>query len=105
GASGDEGLASREAGGEASEGASGDEGLASREAGGEASEGSLVIWTTTPWTIPANTFTAVDPEGAYVGVRAEKGGEEELLYLAEARHEAVLAEGRYESYEIVEELI
>ncbi|SDR32364.1 isoleucine--tRNA ligase [Natronobacterium texcoconense] len=67
-------------------------------------EGSIVIWTTTPWTIPANTFVAVDEEGDYVGVRAEKEGEEELLYVAEAKHEDVLREGRYEEYEVVEEL-
>ncbi|AFZ72881.1 isoleucine--tRNA ligase [Natronobacterium gregoryi] len=67
-------------------------------------DGKIVIWTTTPWTIPANTFVAVDEEGDYVGVRAEKDGEEELLYVAEAKHEAVLKEGRYEDYETVEEL-
>jgi len=67
-------------------------------------EGSIVIWTTTPWTIPANTFVAVDEDGDYVGVRAEKDGEEELLYLADAKHEEVLKEGRYDDYEIVEEL-
>ncbi|ELY36280.1 isoleucine--tRNA ligase [Natronorubrum tibetense] len=67
-------------------------------------EGSIVVWTTTPWTIPANTFTAVDEEGDYVGVRAEKDGEEELLYLADAKHEEVLKKGRYEEYEVVEEL-
>jgi isoleucyl-tRNA synthetase len=67
-------------------------------------DGSIVIWTTTPWTIPANTFTAVDPEGEYVGVRARKDGEEELLYLADAKHEAVLKAGRYDDYEVVEEL-
>ncbi len=67
-------------------------------------EGALVIWTTTPWTIPANAFVAVDPDGAYVGVRAEKDGQEELLYLSEAKHEAVLKEGRYEEYEVIEEL-
>ncbi|MWV41679.1 isoleucine--tRNA ligase [Natrialba sp. INN-245] len=67
-------------------------------------DGSVVIWTTTPWTIPANTFVAVDPEGEYVGVRAEKDGEEELLYVAEAKHEEVLKEGRYERFEVVEEL-
>ncbi|WP_440766579.1 isoleucine--tRNA ligase [Natronorubrum sp. DTA7] len=67
-------------------------------------EGSIVVWTTTPWTIPANTFTAVDEEGDYVGVRATKDGEEELLYLADAKHEEVLKEGRYEDYEVVEEL-
>ncbi|KDE58574.1 isoleucyl-tRNA synthetase [Halostagnicola sp. A56] len=84
-------------------------------------EGSIVIWTTTPWTIPANTFVAVDEDGDYVGVRAWKDGEREarsasdgssgdeprdgeLLYLAEAKHEEVLKEGRYEDYEVVEEL-
>ncbi len=67
-------------------------------------DGSIVIWTTTPWTIPANTFVAVDEEGDYVGVRAEKDGEEELLYLAEAKHDEVLKEGHYEDYEVVEEL-
>jgi len=67
-------------------------------------EGSLVIWTTTPWTIPANTFVAVDGEGEYVGVRAESDGEEELLYVAEPKVEEVLREGRYDDYEILEEL-
>ncbi len=66
-------------------------------------DGKLVIWTTTPWTIPANTFVAVDEAGDYVGVRAEKDGEEELLYVAEQKHEAVLKAGRYDDYEVVEE--
>ncbi|MCF2240764.1 class I tRNA ligase family protein, partial [Halobacterium salinarum] len=33
-------------------------------------EGSLVVWTTTPWTIPANQFVAVDEDGDYQQVRA-----------------------------------
>ncbi|QCC58903.1 isoleucine--tRNA ligase [Natrinema thermotolerans] len=66
-------------------------------------DGKLVIWTTTPWTIPANTFVAVDEEGDYVGVRAEKDGEEELLYVAEPKFEDVLKAGRYDDYEVVEE--
>ncbi|ARS91707.1 isoleucine--tRNA ligase [Natrarchaeobaculum aegyptiacum] len=70
----------------------------------EGREGSIVIWTTTPWTIPANTFVAVDEDGEYVGVRAEKDGEEELLYLAEPKVDDVLSAGRYDDYEIVEEL-
>ncbi|PSP83933.1 isoleucine--tRNA ligase [Halobacteriales archaeon QS_1_68_17] len=67
-------------------------------------EGSLVIWTTTPWTIPANTFVAVDEEMTYRAVRAEKDGTEELLYIAEPCVEDVLKKGRYEDYEIVAEL-
>ncbi|MFB6164643.1 MAG: isoleucine--tRNA ligase [Haloarculaceae archaeon] len=67
-------------------------------------EGSLVIWTTTPWTIPANTFVAVDGDLEYVGVDATKDGETERLYVAEAVVEDVLSEGRYEDYEVVETL-
>jgi isoleucyl-tRNA synthetase len=84
-------------------------------------EGSLVIWTTTPWTIPANTFVAVDEDVEYVGVDAtrearppsdESSGDEprdrdtetERLYVAEGVVEHVLKEGRYDDYEVVEEL-
>ncbi|MFU8867695.1 isoleucine--tRNA ligase [Natronococcus sp.] len=67
-------------------------------------EGSVVIWTTTPWTIPANTFVAVDPDLTYQGVRAEKDGEEEVIYVAEDCVEGVLKEGRYDDYEVVETL-
>ena len=81
--------------GEDSERASGD--TASRE-------GSLVIWTTTPWTIVANTFVAADGDLDYVGVDATKDGETERLYVAEACVEGVLKAGRYDDYEIVEEL-
>jgi isoleucyl-tRNA synthetase len=67
-------------------------------------EGSLVIWTTTPWTIVANTFVAADGDLSYVGVDAEKDGEVDRLYVAEPCVEDVLKAGRYEDYEIVEEL-
>ncbi|PSQ22637.1 isoleucine--tRNA ligase, partial [Halobacteriales archaeon QS_9_67_15] len=67
-------------------------------------EGSLVIWTTTPWTIPANTFVAVDPEGEYVAVDAEKDGTTERVYVAAPKVEEVLSAGRYDDYEVVEEL-
>ncbi|WP_018257000.1 isoleucine--tRNA ligase [Halomicrobium katesii] len=67
-------------------------------------EGNLVVWTTTPWTIPANTFVAVDDEGTYVGVEATQNGETELLYVAEPKVDEVLRAGRYDDYEIVEEL-
>ncbi|WP_227375052.1 isoleucine--tRNA ligase [Haladaptatus halobius] len=67
-------------------------------------DGNLVVWTTTPWTIPANTFVAVDGEMTYVGVEAEKDGESEILYVAEPTVEEVLKEGRYEDYEVVDEV-
>ena len=75
----------------------GDDGPASRE-------GSLVIYTTTPWTIPANEFVAVHEELTYQKVRATRNGEEEIFYIAEGCVENVLQKGRYEDYEIEEEI-
>ena len=66
--------------------------------------GSVVIWTTTPWTIPANTFVAVDEDIEYVGVDATKDGETERLYVAADTLKEVLSKGRYTDYEIVERL-
>ncbi|MBP2250255.1 isoleucyl-tRNA synthetase [Halarchaeum solikamskense] len=65
-------------------------------------EGSLVIYTTTPWTIPANEFVAVGEDITYQQVAATKDGETETLYLAEACVEEVLKEGRYDDYEVVD---
>ena len=75
-------------------------------------EGSLVIWTTTPWTIPANTFVAVDEDVEYLKVRAskrsgeaaEQDGESEVLYLADGVVEEVLQKGRYDDYEVLDEV-
>lgn len=49
----------------------------------------LLVWTTTPWTMPANVAVAVNPELTYVQV--EQAGE--TLYLAEDLAEAVLIPG------------
>ena len=63
-------------------------------------EGSLVAWTTTPWTVPANEFVAVDEDETYQQVRATKGGDDEVLYVAEECVEGVLSAGRYDDYEV-----
>ena len=73
-------------------------------------EESLVIWTTTPWTIPANTFVAVDPEFRYQAIRVSggDGGEtradgEEVLWVAAECVEEVVDVGGYDDYEVVRE--
>ena len=58
------------------------------EDGSEAGE-SLLVWTTTPWTLPGNVAVAVAPEVTYV--RALVAGE--TLILAEPLLEKVLGEG------------
>ena len=42
----------------------------------------IVIWTTTPWTLPANQAVALSGEFPYVLVEAERGGERSRLILA-----------------------
>ncbi|SES71873.1 isoleucine--tRNA ligase [Thalassotalea agarivorans] len=51
---------------------------------GHAGEGdvSAVIWTTTPWTLPANRAVAIHPEVEYTLVQCEKDGEKFRLILA-----------------------
>jgi isoleucyl-tRNA synthetase len=68
-------------------------------------EGSLVIWTTTPWTIPANEFVAVDEDEDYQQVRATtEDGDEEVLYVASECVEDVLSAGRYGDYDVEADL-
>ena len=66
-------------------------------------EGSLVIWTTTPWTIPANTFVAADEDVTYNGVRVTDGDTEEVIWVAADCTEEVVEKGDYESYEVVDD--
>jgi isoleucyl-tRNA synthetase len=51
-------------------------------------EEKLLVWTTTPWTLPGNVAVAVSPSAVYARVRSG----DELHLLAEARVEAVLGE-------------
>ncbi len=63
--------------------------------GGESGE-SLLVWTTTPWTLPGNEAVAVAPDVTYAKARVEG----ETLILADPLVEKVLGEG----VEIVERL-
>ncbi|UZJ44681.1 isoleucine--tRNA ligase [Marinimicrobium sp. C6131] len=58
---------------------------------------SLVIWTTTPWTLPANQAVSVNPELDYVVVQV---GDERLL-VAEALLESVMQRAGQEDYKVV----
>jgi isoleucyl-tRNA synthetase len=44
---------------------------------------SIAIWTTTPWTLPANLAIAVDPDETYVVQKFSRNGASEILLLAE----------------------
>jgi isoleucyl-tRNA synthetase len=53
--------------------------------GGDLDAAHLLVWTTTPWTLPSNLAVAVNPEVTYVQVRV-------------AEHRFVLAEARLAAY-------
>ncbi|WP_396137048.1 isoleucine--tRNA ligase [Blastococcus goldschmidtiae] len=55
-----------------------------------AGRADLLIWTTTPWTLPSNTAVAVHPDVAYLVVRTEHAGEEATVVVAEPLVDAVL---------------
>lgn len=61
--------------------------------------GYVLIWTTTPWTLPANIAVAVNPNLRYARVRAYRNGISEEIILAESLLD-VLAKG-YESWEVL----
>ncbi|MCQ1536857.1 isoleucine--tRNA ligase [Methanosarcina sp. KYL-1] len=66
----------------------------------------IVIWTTTPWTIPSNIAVAVHPSFEYAKFRAvRQDGKEEILIAATPLIENVLRKGRYTDYEILETML
>ncbi|HQR49243.1 MAG TPA: class I tRNA ligase family protein, partial [Steroidobacteraceae bacterium] len=52
---------------------------------------SVVIWTTTPWTLPANHAVALHPEFEYSLLEVESGGGTDMLVLASELAAAVLS--------------
>jgi isoleucyl-tRNA synthetase len=56
-----------------------------------AGRADLLVWTTTPWTLPSNTAVAVHPEVTYVVAR-RAGGDEVPVVVAEPLVAAVLGD-------------
>lgn len=72
------------------------------DGGADPDERAFLVWTTTPWTLPANVALAVNPELTYVEVEYEG----RRVILAEDRLEAVVGENaeptrRYTAEELV----
>jgi isoleucyl-tRNA synthetase len=53
---------------------------------------SLLVWTTTPWTLPSNVAVAAHPDEDYVTVERENNGTKEKLILAKKLLEKVFKE-------------
>ncbi len=61
----------------------------------------IIIWTTTPWTLPSNMAISVHPEYVYVKVKLG----DEYWILAKERLEYVMERLRINDYKIVEEFL
>ena len=66
----------------------------------EGKEEFLVIWTTTPWTLPSNVAIMVHPDFDYVKVKVNG----EVLIIAKELVEEVMGKLKVGRYEILEEL-
>jgi isoleucyl-tRNA synthetase len=60
----------------------------------------IVIWTTTPWTLPANMAVMVNPDFEYVRVRVDS----EVWILAKGLANIILQGLLSKSYEVIEEV-
>lgn len=58
----------------------------------------IVIWTTTPWTLPGNVAVAVHPEANYAAAKTENFG---ILIVAESLLEEVMSKVGAGDYEVV----
>ncbi|THB76377.1 MAG: isoleucine--tRNA ligase [Desulfobacteraceae bacterium] len=62
---------------------------------------SIVIWTTTPWTLPANLGIALHPDFVYAAVKTPEHG---ILILAKDLVEQALSEMDITGYSIISEI-
>jgi isoleucyl-tRNA synthetase len=62
---------------------------------------SFLVWTTTPWTLPANLAIAVHPEVKYALVRYSRAGQERFGVAAEDLVKTVFGRKGIENYEVV----
>jgi isoleucyl-tRNA synthetase len=62
---------------------------------------SVLIWTTTPWTLPANQAVAVHPEFEYAVVQCNGSAGKERLLLAEALIKDVMGRAGIEDYRVI----
>ncbi len=71
---------------------------------------NVVIWTTTPWTIPGNRAVAADPDAAYTVIEVTDAGDNERaragerLVLGNELLQQVVQEARIGDYRVVAEI-
>lgn len=64
---------------------------------------SLLIWTTTPWTLPSNMAVAVHPDEVYAEVRMSSAKGAETVIVMKSQAEYVMKAGGYGKFEVLGE--
>ena len=64
-------------------------------------ENYVVIWTTTPWTIPSNLAVAMHPDFEYVAVKVNWQGSDQVWILAQGMLEQCMKDFGIDEYEVV----
>ncbi|MCD6055117.1 MAG: ileS [Gammaproteobacteria bacterium] len=62
---------------------------------------SVVIWTTTPWTLPANQAVAVNPKEEYVVIKALQGTQTHYLLMADKLVTAAMIRYHIDDYRVI----
>ena len=70
------------------------------DAAGNFTNTSLLVWTTTPWTLPSNQFAAVHPDLEYSVLSTEHDGKPHKLIVASALVEALRTKTKQELPEV-----
>ncbi|HKM13447.1 MAG TPA: isoleucine--tRNA ligase [Candidatus Methanomethylophilaceae archaeon] len=65
---------------------------------------SLLIWTTTPWTLPSNMAVAVHPDYDYAKVKMKNDEGSENVIVLESQIEYVMNQGKYTEFETLEKM-
>ncbi|MDY7010222.1 MAG: isoleucine--tRNA ligase [Planctomycetota bacterium] len=61
----------------------------------------LMVWTTTPWTLPANLAVAVHPDFEYSAVKFSNAGKDVIAVIASDLAEKVCAVGGVEKFDVL----
>lgn len=62
---------------------------------------SVVIWTTTPWTLPASQAVALNAELDYVAIACELSSKKQVLIVAQDLHEVVLERAGISEFKLI----
>lgn len=65
----------------------------------------LLVWTTTPWTLPSNVAIAVNPSENYCLVELVASSQLKLIWMAEKRIPSVLSDSKIQDFKVIKTIL